>query len=98
MVTLEDAKKLMESEINRAKKLLIIGPGIETPRWLEAIPEHSFGKEEHMVRIIVLEGSPPKGYIIADYTHGLVKILRGVDLRTLKTFKAYKKGETLGLN
>ena len=98
MVTLEEAKKLMENEINRAKKLLTIGPGIETPRWLDATPEHSFGKEEHMVRIFVLEGSPPKGYILADYTYGLVKTLRGMDLRTIKTYKAYKKGENLGLN
>lgn len=95
MVTLDDAKKLMENEINRAKKLLTIGPGIETPIWLEATPEHSFGKEEYMVRIIVLEGSPPKGYILADYTHGLVKTLRGIDLRTIKTYRAYKKGEIL---
>lgn len=95
MVTLDEAKKLMENEINRAKKLLTFGPGIETPRWLETTPEHSFGKEEHMVRIVVLEGSPPKGYILADYTHGLVKILRGVDLKTIKTFRAYKKGEVL---
>ena len=98
MVTLEEAKKLMENEINRAKKLLATGSGIETPRWLEATPEHSFGKEEHMVRIFVLEGSPPKGYILADYTYGLVKFFRGIDLRTIKTFKAYKRGETLGLN
>lgn len=98
MVTLEEAKKLMETEISRAKKLLTFGPGIESPRWLEATPEHSFGKEEHMVRIIVLEGSPPKGYILADYTNGLVKIFRASDLRTLKTFKTYAKGETLGLN
>ena len=97
MVTLEEAKKLMEDEINRAKRLLIVGSNIETPKWLEATPEHSFGKEEHMVKIIVLEGSPPKGYIFADYTHGLVKTLRGTDLRTIKTFKAYKKGKTLGL-
>lgn len=98
MVKLEEAKKAMEIEINRAKKLLTFGPGIDTPKWLEATPEHSFGKEEHMVRIIVLEGSPPKGYILADYTYGLVKIFRGSDLRTLKTYKAYAKGETLGLN
>lgn len=97
MITLEDAKKSMENEINRAKKLLTIGPGIESPRWLEAAPEHSFGKEEHMVRIFVLEGSPPKGYILADYTYGIVKTLRGIDLRTIKTFRAYKRGETLGL-
>lgn len=97
MVTLEEAKKLMEDEINRAKKLLTISAGLETHKWLEATPEHSFGKEEHMVRILVLEGSPPKGYILADYTYGLIKTLRGTDLRTIKTFKAYKKGDTLGL-
>jgi len=98
MVKLEEAKKAMEIEISRAKKLLTYGPGIESPRWLEATPEHSFGKEEHMVRIFVLEGSPPKGYILADYTYGIVKIFRATDLRTLKTYKAYAKGETLGLN
>lgn len=98
MITLEEAKKSMENEISRAKKLLTVGHGIETPIWLEATPEHSFGKEEHMVRIFVLEGSPPKGYILADYAHGLVKTLRGIDLRTIKTFRAYKRGETLGLD
>ncbi len=97
MVTLEEAKKSMENEINRAKKLLLVGYGTDTPRWLEATPEHSFGKEEHMVRILVLEGSPPKGYIFADYTHGLVRVLRSKDLKTIKTFRAYNKGETLGL-
>jgi hypothetical protein len=98
MVTLEEAKKLMENEINRAKKLLTFGHGIDTSRWLEATPEHSFGKEEHMVKIIVLEGSPPKGYILADCTYGLVKAFRSSDLRTMKTLRAYKKGEALGLN
>jgi hypothetical protein len=98
MVTLEEAKKLMENKIDRAKKLLTVGPGIDAPRWLEATPEHSFGKEEHMVRIFVLEGSPPKGYILADYTYGLVKTFRGMDLRTIKTFNAYEKGETLRLD
>jgi hypothetical protein len=98
MVTLEEAKKLMENEINRAKKLLTFGHGIDAPRWLEATPENSLGKEEHMVKIIVLEGSPPKGYILADYTYGIVKAFRTSDLRTLKTFRAYEKGETLGLS
>ena len=101
MVTLEEAKKSMENEIDRAKKLLEVGLGsteAPTPRWLEATPEHSLGKEEHMVRIFVLEGSPPKGYIFADYTYGLVKTMRGTDLRTIKTFRAYKRGESLGLN
>ena len=98
MVTIEEAKKSMENEIGRAKKMLEVGYGSTgTPRWLEATPEHSFGKEEHMVRIFVLEGSPPKGYIFADYTYGLVKTMRGTDLRTIKTFRAYKRGETLGL-
>lgn len=99
MVTIEEAKKSMEKEINRAKKMLEVGHGdTGTHRWLEATPEHSLGKEEHMVKIFVLEGSPPKGYIFADYTYGLVKAMRGTDMRTIKTFKAYKKGETLGLN
>lgn len=98
MVTLEEAKKSMENEINRAKRLLTVGHSIENVRWLEAAPENSFGKEEHMVRIFVLEGSPPKGYIFADYTYGLIKTIRGTDLRTIKTFRAYKRGETLGLD
>ena len=98
MVTLEEAKKSMENEISRAKRMLEVGYGGTEPRWLEAAPEHSFGKEEHMVRIFVLEGTPPKGYILADYTYGLVKTLRGTDLRTIKTFKAYKRGESLGIN
>ena len=98
MITLEDAKKLMDDEINRSKRLLVIGSGIEAPVWLDATPEHSFGKEEHMVKLFVLEGSPPRGYILADYTYGLVRTLRGTDMKTIKTFKAYKKGETLGIS
>lgn len=97
MITIEEAKKSMENEIGKAKKLLEVGIGAESPRWLEASPENSLGKEEHMVKIFVLEGSPPKGYILADYTYGIVKTIRKSDFRTIKTFRAYKRDESLGL-
>lgn len=95
MLTLEQAKKSMELEIEKAKKLIENMVG-EVTKWVEAtLP--ILGKEEHAVRVFVLEGAPPKGYIIADYTLGYVKAFRKIDIRNVKTFRAYKKGECLGV-
>lgn len=94
MLTLEDAKKLLEPGIERAKKLTELsttGPH----KWIETVIP-VLGKEEHTVIVYILEGVPPKGYIIVDYTLGIVKVFRKGDLRNIKTSRAYRKGETLG--
>ncbi len=92
MLSLEEAKKLMDAAIERAKKMAEVGA--ISPKWLEAaIPV--LGKDEHTVKLYILEGAPPKGYIIADYTLGMVKLFRKEDIRNVKTFKAYKSGEIL---
>jgi len=95
MLTLEQAKKSMEIEIGRAKKLVEFGAGLPST-WIDVtIPV--LGKEEHTVKVFVLEGAPPKGYVIADYTLGIVKAFRKGDMRNIKTFKVYKRGERLGI-
>ena len=48
-----------------------------TREWLEAEPPHSYGDEQDRVRLWVLEGSPPKGYVLADYRTGAVVALDG---------------------
>ena len=46
-------------------------------RWLEAEPPHSYGDELYRVRLWVLEGSPAKGYVLADYGTGAVVAIDG---------------------
>lgn len=42
------------------------------PRWFYTKPYHSFSDEENTVKFYVLEGSPPRGFIIANYALGIV--------------------------
>ena len=56
--------------------------------WLECSPAPSYNNPEYKVSLFVLSGSPPKGYVIADYQSGLVKAF-GVRLKPLYTYKAY---------
>ena len=95
MAISEDAKNLMEKAIKKAKKYSEQNGGNEGRRWLEATPEYSYNDDRYMVKIFVLEGSPPKGYIVADYFYGIVKVLRMVDLTIIRTYKAYETGKMI---
>lgn len=97
----EYAKKLMEYAINRAKKSLDDGeikPHGEEGRhiWLEANLICK-GDERYTVKFFVLQGTPPNGYILADYNSGIVKVFSGSreGVMTIRTFKVYKFGERL---
>lgn len=102
VMDLEDAKKLMEYTINRAKNSLGEGEirlyGEERRHWLEASLICK-DDESYTVKLFVLEGTPPKGYILADYSSGIVKVFSGSGegVMTIKTFKVYKFGERLRL-
>ena len=48
-----------------------------TREWLESEPPDSYGDEQYRVRLWVLEGSPPKGYVLADYRTAAVVALDG---------------------
>ncbi len=46
-------------------------------RWLEAEPPYSYGDEKYKVQLFILEGSPPKGFVLADFRTGAVIALDG---------------------
>lgn len=100
VMDLEYAKKLMENTINRAKNSLegdikLYGEK-GRHRWLEASLICK-DDESYTVKLFVLEGTPPEGYILADYNSGIVKVLSGSGegVMSIKTFKVYKFGERL---
>jgi hypothetical protein len=72
----------MESLITKAKRaverqrLARCGEA-PTRRWLEATPDHSYRDERYRVTIYVLEGSPPRGYVIASWGANRVKAYAG---------------------
>lgn len=97
---LEEAKKLMELSIKKAKDSMHAEP---ERKWLETSLNGYGGDDEsekddlYMVVLFVLEGTPPKGYILADYSSGIVKVMSGSGdgVRTIRTYKTYKFGERL---
>jgi hypothetical protein len=48
----------------------------------------SYDDSKYRVETHVLEGSPPKGCVVADRTTGMVRVF-GVRMRIIKTFKAF---------
>lgn len=87
-------KELFEKTIERAKRTVEKHCGSKPGgrRWLVACPENSYQNEEYEVRLLVLEGSPPKGCILADYASGIVKAFSasGWGLKPIGTSRAYK--------
>lgn len=78
-------EEIMEQLINEAKKLVVrrADDGSER-KWLETevVP---YGSPSEKVRFLVLEGSPARGYIIANY--GMEKVTAfGCDGTRLKTY------------
>lgn len=78
----------MEKLIEGAKQLVEkwCGCHLGDRQWLEAEPPCSYGNRSYRVRLFVLEGSPPKGYILADYVNRIVKVF-GVSFRSTKTLR-----------
>ena len=54
--------------------------------WLEAEPPLSYDDNQYRVKLLVLEGSPPYGYILADYNEGICKAFK-VHFYSSRTFK-----------
>ena len=78
----------MEQLIERAKRLVEHWYNCrqgERP-WLEAEPPYSYDNPEYKVKLLVLEGSPPKGYILVDYSYRMVKLF-GVRFFKSKTLR-----------
>ena len=68
-------KLATEEAIQRAKQKVeesYDAPKSPERNWLEASPPDSYGSPRYRVTIFVREGSPPKGFVIADYGHGVV--------------------------
>ena len=77
--------KTMEELIEKAKHWVASVCGLQR-KWLEAEPKWSYNSSEYLVRLCVLEGSPPRGYLIVDYASKTIKAFYGSFERT-KTFK-----------
>ncbi|MCK4798254.1 MAG: hypothetical protein KAT05_12810 [Spirochaetes bacterium] len=56
-------------------------------KWLETTPLYPCEDDVFMVRLFLLEGKPPKGYILADYSSGIVRGF-GENLKSLFTLNA----------
>ncbi len=41
--------------------------------WLETTPLCPYNDDAFMIRLFVMEGKPPKGYILADYSSGIIE-------------------------
>ena len=63
-----------EDLIEKAKQRVseTYGGGIER-EWLECSPKTSYGRSDYKVSLFVLQGSPPKGYVLADSCYGIVR-------------------------
>ena len=79
--------KAMEKAIEKAKERVCKAyDGREYSRqrkWLEATPEDSYDDDSYIVKVFVLAGSPPKGYILADYANKIVRPF-GLFMKPLK--------------
>ena len=68
-------KEIMNLLIDKAKKKVIKayeGREYSDRAWLETHVD-SYKEDRHRIQLIVLEGSPVKGYVIVNYGRGLVR-------------------------
>lgn len=65
----------MNSAIEKAKRKVeqAYGTVPGTREWLESSPIDSYEDDSYRVKLFVLEGSPCKGYVLADYGRMTVK-------------------------
>ena len=82
---MRENKEEVEILVRKAKKR-VEGRTSEGRKWLEASPENSYDSEDYKVKVFVLEGSPPKGYVLADYCYGIVKAF-GIRMQPLHTYR-----------
>jgi hypothetical protein len=68
----EEALKEMKHNLERVWN----NPGTEPRPWLEASPPDSYESPSWRVTVFVLMGSPPKGIILLNHSHHL---MRGFD-------------------
>ena len=54
-------------------------------KWFEAELPYSYSDPKYKVKLFVYEGSPPKGYVIADYSLGIIKAF-GLFMKPLYTW------------
>lgn len=47
-------------------------PEFIDPHWFYTRPHHSFSDERNTIEFYVFEGSPPRGFIIANYARSIV--------------------------
>jgi len=59
----------MNSAIDKAKRKVEKAYHTEQGQraWLESSPVDSYGTDSFRIKLFVLEGSPCKGYVVADY-------------------------------
>ena len=80
----------MEAEIVRVKNLVEGWVGVNRDeynrKWIVGNPPDSYGDPEYRVAVYVLEGSPPRGTVLADYWHGVVKCW-SASYRNSRTFR-----------
>ena len=83
----------MEDLIEKAKRCVEkhYGAGRYKRPWLDAEPPHSYGNALYRVRLFVLAGSPPKGFVLANYGTGTVKAFDS-RMKHLFTFTTLKQG------
>ena len=79
----------VELLIEKAKRRVELTYGGVKRKWLVAKPENSYDSNMYSVKLLVLEGSPPKGYILADYCYGIVKGF-GVRMEPIHTWRTPK--------
>ncbi|OFV66809.1 MAG: hypothetical protein SBU_000102 [Candidatus Syntrophoarchaeum butanivorans] len=82
----ETMKKLIE----KAKRVVVRryeGKDETSRAWLRASPPDSYEEDNYRVELWVLEGSPPKGYVLASHGIGQVKAFDW-SLRCIKTYDA----------
>lgn len=89
-------EKLMEIAIEKAKRMVEIDYRCkpEERNWNETEVGSDHEKSSYRIKLFLLDGSPPKGYVIADYAYGLVRMFGccGKE-KTLGTIKAFPIGQ-----
>jgi len=84
-------ENLMLKLIEKAKRRVILAyeRSAHTDRpWLEASPPDSYSSPNYRVKVFVLEGSPPKGMVLANYG-GHVAIAFDCHGRQLYTYRDF---------
>jgi len=84
-------KKFINELIERAKIAVIkkdCGATTTIRRWLESWGPDSYDDKNYRIKLFVLEGSPARGYVIANYYTNSAIAFDGFD-KKIKTFKEH---------